>query len=271
VLTALAAALELTLARRAAGDDVLAFKGARVFDGVQVIPEAIVVVRGGMISAVTAGAEIPAGATVIDGRGKTLFPGLIDAHTHTFAVEHLRAAVVFGVTTELDMFTSASFAAGQRAEQAAGKATGRADLFSAGTLVTAPGGHGTEYGVPIPTIAAPEQADAFVAARVAEGSDYIKIVYDDGSEIGLPWKTIDEPTVAAVIRAAKSRKKLAVVHILAREFARRAIANGADGLVHLFDGLDGTASLGIFWGGGVDPGPFELLIDDVRLEPAKAN
>ena len=132
------------------------------------------------------------------------------------------------------MFTSASFAASQRAEQAQGKATGRADLYSAGTLVTAPGGHGTEYGFPIPTISAPEQADAFVAARIAEGSDYIKIVYDDGSEIGLPWKTIDEPTLTAVIKAAKAHKKKAVVHVLAREFARRAIAAGADGLVHVF-------------------------------------
>ncbi len=34
--------------------------------------------------------------------------------------------------------------------------------------------------------------------------------------------------------AAKARKKLAVVHVLAREHARRAIAAGADGLVHLF-------------------------------------
>ena len=66
------------------------------------------------------------------------------------------------------MFTGASFAAGQRAEHAQGKAAGRADLYSGGTLVTAPGGHGTEYGFPIPTISAPEQADAFVAARVCQ-------------------------------------------------------------------------------------------------------
>ena len=212
----------------------MAFTRARVFDGVRVIPDATVVVRDGVISAVMAAAEVPAGATVIDGRGKTLLPGLIDAHTHTYAPEQLRAAVIFGVTLELDMFTTPSFAASQRAEQAAGKATGRADLLSAGTLVTAPGGHGTEYGFPIPTITAAGLADAFVAARVAEGSDYIKIVYDDGSEVGLPWKTIDEPTLAAVIRAAKARKKLAVVHVLAREFGRSAIAAGADGLVHLF-------------------------------------
>lgn len=151
----------------AVAEDVLAFKGARVFDGVRVIPDATVVVGDGVISAVTSGAEIPAGATVIDGREKTLLPGLIDAHTHTYDAEQLRTAAIFGVTTELDMFTIASFAAGQRAEQAQGKATGRADLYSAGTLVTAPGGHATEYGFPIPTISSPEQADAFVAARIA--------------------------------------------------------------------------------------------------------
>jgi imidazolonepropionase-like amidohydrolase len=233
VLTAVTL-LASTLAGAAAGEDVLAIKDVRVFDGARVIPIANVVIRGETIASVAADGKIPDGARVIDGRGKTLFPGLIDAHTHTFAPEHLRAAVVFGVTTELDMFTNISFAAGQRAEQAAGKAAGRADLFSAGMLATAPRGHGTEYGIPVPTITAADQASEWVRARIAEGSDYIKIVYDDGSEIGLPWKSIDESTLAALIRAAKARKKLAVVHVLAREFARRAVAAGADGLVHLF-------------------------------------
>ena len=34
-----------------------------------------------------------------------------------------------------------------------------------------------------------------------------------------------------------------------------------------FDGLDGTATIGLFWGGGTKPGSFELRIDDVRLTP----
>ena len=35
-----------------------------------------------------------------------------------------------------------------------------------------------------------------------------------------------------------------------------------------FDGLDGAGTLGIFFGGGVETGPFELQLDEVRLEPA---
>jgi Ca2+-binding RTX toxin-like protein len=37
-----------------------------------------------------------------------------------------------------------------------------------------------------------------------------------------------------------------------------------------FDGLDGTGTLGIFLGGGAESGPFELQLDDVRLQPARA-
>src|SRR5262249_10877234 len=141
---------------------------------------------------------------------------------------------IFGVTTELDMFTDHAFAARMRSEEAAGKALDRADLRSAGTLVTAPGGHGTEYGIKIPTITSPAQAQEFVDARVAEGSDYIKLVYDDGETFGASFPTITREILAAVIRAAHARKRPAVVHIHGREKARDAIAEGADGLVHLF-------------------------------------
>jgi len=41
-----------------------------------------VLVDGGRIAAVGAGVEVPAGAEVIDARGKWVTPGLIDAHSH---------------------------------------------------------------------------------------------------------------------------------------------------------------------------------------------
>ena len=41
---------------------------------------------------------------MIDGTGKTLLPGLIDSHTHVWPGS-LESAIVFGVTTELDMFS----------------------------------------------------------------------------------------------------------------------------------------------------------------------
>lgn len=46
------------------------------------IPNATIVVRGGKITAVGANAAIPAGVRVIDGTGKFVMPGIIDAHSH---------------------------------------------------------------------------------------------------------------------------------------------------------------------------------------------
>jgi len=214
--------------------EITLFRNVAVFDGSGRVPRTDVVVSDGRIILVGTVSSIPAGARIVEGEGRTLLPGLIDCHVHAFFADHLKQAVVFGVTTELDMFTSQEFAAKMRSEQKAGKDLDRADLVSAGTLVTAPGGHGTEYGLEIPTISRPDQAEQFVVDRLAEGSDYIKIVYDDGKEIGLPWQTLDRATLAAVIRSAHAHKKLAVVHVLAREFARQALEADADGLVHLF-------------------------------------
>ena len=92
----------------------LVFQNARVFDGVQVLPRGTVVVRDGKIAAIGPNVSAPADAKVIDGSGKTLLPGLIDSHTHVFGPEVLRAALVFGVTTELDMFASVEMLAALR-------------------------------------------------------------------------------------------------------------------------------------------------------------
>src|SRR5690606_4277609 len=74
----------------------------------------------------------------------------------------------------------------------------------------------------------------FVDARIAEGSDWIKIVHDDGSAFGLQWPTLDEATLRAVIAAAHARDRLALVHVSRAADARTALEAGADGLVHLF-------------------------------------
>jgi imidazolonepropionase-like amidohydrolase len=218
----------------AQGAQPFVIRGARVFDGQRMLGETDVLVRDGVIAWMGREIQPPADAAVVDGRGKTLLPGFIDSHTHAFA-DALRDAIVFGVTTELDMFTSYQMAAAMRAEQAAGQGADRADLRSAGTLVTAPKGHGTEYGMVIPTITAPNEAQAFVDARIAEGSDYIKIVYDDGHTFGRQIPTLDKATLKAVIDAAHIRHKMAVVHISDQTSAREAIGAGADGLVHIFN------------------------------------
>jgi len=60
----------------------IAIKNVRVFDGERVIPEATVIIDSGRIRSLGKNISIPQGAKIIDGKGKTLLPGLIDSHVH---------------------------------------------------------------------------------------------------------------------------------------------------------------------------------------------
>jgi imidazolonepropionase-like amidohydrolase len=208
-------------------------RGTRVFDGHNVLNQTDVWVENGKIKAVGKGLKVSSNVKTIDGAGDTLLPGLIDSHTHAWG-DALKEAEIFGVTTELDMFTDVKYMQQTKKEQAEGKDLDLADLRSAGTLATAPGGHGTEYGIQIPTLSSPAEAQAWVDARVAEGSDYIKIVIDDASAYGGHRPTLSQETLKALIDAAHKRGKIAVVHIGKQQDARNAIDAGADGLAHLF-------------------------------------
>lgn len=205
-------------------------RNVRVFDGARVVASTDVAIDGGTIVAVRPGLVVPPETVIVAGEGRTLLPGLIDAHAHVHDGSALEQSLAFGVTTELDMFSVPAEAAKLKAENL----PNRADLRSAGTLATAPGGHGTQFGLRIATLTRPDEAQAFADARFAEGSDYLKIVYEDGSAFGMTLPTVDAPTLRALIDAAHARHKMAVVHISEYEKARTAIDSGADGLVHSF-------------------------------------
>jgi imidazolonepropionase-like amidohydrolase len=211
-------------------------RGGRIFDGERV-RMADVRIDKGRIVAVGEGLGTE-GAEEIDCRGRTLLPGLIDSHTHVDddpkkGVADLERSLVFGVTTVLDMFSLPEFVATVRAREAAGAPTGMADMRSSGVMATAPNGHGTEYGLAIPTLSRPEQAESFVEARAADGADYIKIVYEHSAALDT-MPSLDQPTLQALVGAAHRHGKLAVVHIVSLTDAKDAIAAGADGLAHLF-------------------------------------
>jgi imidazolonepropionase-like amidohydrolase len=216
---------------------------ARVFDGERLHPRASVQVAGGRIEALAPVLPVPPGYARIEGRGHTLLPGLIDAHAHTWG-EARRDALRFGVTTLLDMFSDHRQLATARAQRASLDPTDEADLWSAGTLATAAGGHGTQFGVAVPTLATPAEAAPWVAARKAEGSDWIKLVREDlhvfSTERRLP--TLDDATAAALISAAHAQGLRAVVHASGREHARASLRDGADGLVHSFEDLPADAA-----------------------------
>lgn len=239
VAKAAVAAAGLSLSCLALGAATLV-QDVRVFDGRAVHERRSVLFDDARVVDADFRGSAPARARIVQGAGRTLLPGLIDAHTHAFRQFDL--PVLFGVTTQIDMFTAVPVMQDAKRSMAAGRHAGQADLFSAGTLATAPGGHGTQFGVPIPTLSSPGEAQAFVDARIAEGSDFIKIVLEAGGHGAGAMNSLDIATATTLIEAAHRRGKLAVVHVSTEKDARAALEAGADALVHLFLGAAPNAT-----------------------------
>jgi len=101
-------------------EGVVAFTGGRVLTmrGDEVFEQGTVVVKGNRIIAVgpVDGVEIPLHAYVVDTKGKTVMPGLVDMHGHIDCCYYdgpmpqkhpsQYAAAAFGVTTNYDPYTS---------------------------------------------------------------------------------------------------------------------------------------------------------------------
>lgn len=209
-------------------------RGVRLFDGRTSVPDVDVVIQHNLIETIGTKLGNPNHLLEVDGRGKTLLPGLIDAHAHAYTETHLRTALIFGVTTELDMFSLPDFIHRMKQQEEAGQALDRADVRSAGIWVSAPGGYSTLLGLDPPTLAGPDQAKSFVDDRIREGSDYIKVVYDNGSEYGMSIPSLSRETLLAVVKEAHARGKLVVAHVESQQAAREAVELGVDGLMHSF-------------------------------------
>jgi imidazolonepropionase-like amidohydrolase len=220
----------------------LLIRGAAVFDGERPLGRLDVAVDGDRIVAVGADLAVAETAQVVDGRDRTLLPGLMDAHAHIWDELALEKQLVFGVTTVLDM--AGDPARARELRVAAARSAALADFRGAGNPVVAPGGVGTQYSVKYDTLADPAQVDAFVDAIVAAGSDYVKLMADDLSGLGLRTvPTLDRDTLAKAIAQAHHHHKLAVVHVTQLADAQMAIDGQADGLAHLFADAPADAAL----------------------------
>jgi len=101
LLTLLAAAVDAKVSAQST-EKVLVLLHANLIDGVSSEPvhDATIVVRGARIENVSSKpASLPAGAEVVDLKGRWLLPGYVDAHAHLFDIAAARRALQYGTTT----------------------------------------------------------------------------------------------------------------------------------------------------------------------------
>ncbi len=212
-----------------------AVRDVRVFDGQRMIDRTNVIVRDGLVADLGPDIPIDGNLTIIDGAGRTLMPGLIDAHAHSWG-DAQRDALRFGVTTEIDMHGDTARLASVKRQRESLTRIDQADLWAAGAAVTVAGGHGTQYGLSFPVLDAQTDIDAFVKSKIDQGSDFIKIIVEDLSAYSsaqhLP--TLSAGQVSDVIAATHRQRRPAVAHVSRQSTATEAVEADVDGLAHVF-------------------------------------
>ncbi len=218
-----------------------AFTGLRLIDGTgsAPIPNATILVRDGRIVAVgpAASVAIPRDAERIALTGKTVMPGLVNAHGHvgdTVGLDagrysaanvrrDLRLYAAYGVTTVVSLGgdQAPSFAA--RDSQGT-PALDRARIFVAG---------------PVLTPQTPDEARRLVDADAAMNVDIVKIRVDDN--LGTTPKMPPE-IYRAVIDQAHARGLRVAVHLFYLADARSLLAAGADFIAHSIRDADVDAA-----------------------------
>lgn len=221
--TALATALALSLAAAPAWAQTTAYTGGRVIVGTgAVIDDAVVVVADGRFVDVgpASRVQVPAGATRVDVRGKTLMPGIVNAHGHLSPVNgfrtspdlytrdnlvrQLRAYATYGITTVFSLGDDQADAFALRAEQATA-APDRARVYVAGPIIFTDTAE-----------AARVETDKVIALK----PDLIKVRVDDnlGSSKKMPevaWRATLERAKAANLTLAAHIFYLADATLLA--------------------------------------------------------
>ena len=204
-----------------------------LWDGSRLIPDSVVILRGDRIEAAGPAAEIaiPADATIVDARGGTILPGLIDGHVHNAAEPEVRRKFLeAGVTSVCD---TGAGAVQLRQYQNPQDDTPAARAYFAGPFLSAPGGYpaDTDDSTRL-EIGTPEEARQAVQQLAADGAPFIKVALDDGrGDEPLPVLSTD------VLQAATSeahRLGLTIrAHVLDVRYLDTALDAGVDAIEHI--------------------------------------
>lgn len=234
----------------------------------KLLPSRTVVITNGQISAIQSSkTKIPANATIIDGTGKFLFPGLTDAHVHFFqngglytrpdaidlrkktpfekeiALAHesmedkLRRYLQNGITTVIDVGASYSFL---KHRAVFSGTTTAPTIYMTGPLLTTyqPGiFKDLKDESPFSLVKTPEDGIKMVQDQLPHNPDFIKIWFITGAD-GLSFEESARknlPVIKAIIDEAHKHKLKVAVHATERITAQLAVENGADFLVHSVD------------------------------------
>ena len=192
------------------------------------------VIRGEKIEAVgpRSRVAIPSGSTIIDLRGGTVLPGMINAHVHIRnEMALLKDWARAGVTTVRDVGGPENYAGADEGNRDSHSAR----LVTAGPMISVPGGYPFVPWGNSNMMAVLSAEDAYQKANqlLDRGADILKIAVEHGTVFGLeiPSLTIEE--VSSIVRAAHERGTRVSVHLLASADLAQSLESEVDDIAHM--------------------------------------
>jgi len=219
-------------------NDALVVMGGPVITGTgeAPIPNGIVVIQGERILTVGPAADytVPQGVSIVDARGGSIMPGLINSHIHHGAPPELRHRfLVGGVTTVCDLGSALDEIPQFLEEDCSDGPAARG--LRAGPIVTAPGGYPDGlYGTHINyEVARPDDAPGAITDLVERGVDMVKIAIDPSWNVEQPLPILELDVVRAIVREAHAHGRLVRAHVIQPPHLDLAIEGGVDVIEHV--------------------------------------
>lgn len=200
-------------------------KDVKLFDGLQVARKVDVLIVDGIITQIMDRNLVTSAAVVIDGSGKTIIPPLVNSHVHVHQPAQLKESQAHGIGAMLDLYSTSETA---RQLLMYKDSLSYADYYTSGPGATAPSGHGTQFGLDVPTVSSTASARVFVKDRIAEGAAYIKVIRDPL----LP--TLDFETTSIITEEAHENGLSVIGHISRLDDALQLSTDRVNGLAHIW-------------------------------------
>ena len=246
-------------------------KPDRVFDGETMHTDWVVLIKGNRIEqAGPLNFKLPEGTTVIELKGMTLLPGLIEGHTHLFlhpynevpwdnqvlnesraertvrAVNHAKSTLMAGFTSVRDLGTEGSMYddVGLKESIEKGIIPGPRMIISTRALVTT-GSYGPKLSPDNQNEIGAAAADGHeglikeIRTQIGKGADFIKLYADyrwGQNRLAQPTFTQDELKLAVDVTSSSGRK--VVTHAVTPEGMRRSVMAGVATIEHGDMGTD---------------------------------
>ena len=173
--------------------------------------------------------------SLIDGKGKYIIPGLVNAHVHVSNLDELKEGYNYGILAYLNMHTSLEDREDQWKKMSK-DSIGYPLLYGSGHAATVPGGHPNQFSPDMETINDSISIEQWVDNRIAKGVDYIKIVRDNHPWLNYPpIPTLSFEQIGQIINYAKSKGYKTVVHSITMGDILEIVKFKPDGFVHMME------------------------------------